>query len=113
MEQAPGTKAAQVADYQRYDSDVRAALGSPAGRAALGAGGGVLPLLTREPAGVARWTMRQSKALKENFQRHFKNFLKRALVRSRSGQRSKPLIFDLSVTKTGLIKAAYPYFARG
>ena len=53
----------------------RAALGSPAERAALGEGGKYPPpLLTHEPGAVASLARRQSKALNEYFPRVFLKF---------------------------------------
>ena len=49
----------------------RVALGSPAEHAALGGGVNIPPLLTHEPAAVARLARRQSKALNKYFTREF------------------------------------------
>ena len=91
----------------------RAALGSPAERAALGGGVNITP-----PANSrTRDRSEAGEAAIESSQRVLsvgilKIFLKRSQARSRSGQRSNRSLFALSATEMWLIIAAKPNFAQ-
>ena len=69
------------------------------------------PLLIHEPAAVARWARRQSKALNKYLLKNSQNFLKKVTNKVKSSQRIKSS-FAWSAPEMGLTIAANPNFAK-